>query len=160
MNTLLRRKHPRQADRVTYMASNALAIAVEGNPKKLASAAGVSDRLAREWLSAHPGSPVARFFELAASIGQGAAAMVAAAKTILFQGLVAMTPAELRREFWRIQSDETRCEGVTNMLQTRERWSTEDLRELARAAIEEASQLERLAAVALECAEREMTIER
>lgn len=160
MTTAFRRRYPIRADRVNYVASNALALAFHGNPKLLASEACISERRARDWLNGDPGSPFAKVFEIIAGVGQSAAVIVAAARTILTQTLMRMSGSNLEREFFSAMDAETEAEGRTNIRQMRQPRTLDELRELQLLAIEEAAQLERLAALCGELIEQKIVPQR
>lgn len=160
MTTALRRRWPVRADNVAYVASNALGIAVRGNPKVLASQAGISERRARDWLNGDPGSVIARAFELIASLGQCAAVIVAAARSVLMQTVMRMRGDELVRDFWRAMNDETHAEGLTNLRQMADFDSLDDVRDLQAKVIAEAAQLERLGALCGELIEQRIVPKR
>lgn len=154
MRTALRRRDPRRADCVVYAASNALAVACGGNAKLLASTAGVAETTARGWLRGAQGSPVATCFELLLSLGERAEAIVVTARVLLHQSVLRMSSANLVADFWKAMSAETRAQGIVDLLQVRDHWTEDDLRQLVRAATDEARHLERLAAIAHELLEQ------
>src|SRR5690606_42031731 len=66
MRTVVARHDPARVDLIHRRAGAALRDAA-GCPKRLARAAGISERLAQHWTAGHPGSPTARAAEVVAA---------------------------------------------------------------------------------------------
>jgi len=153
MRTVVARHDPAQVDLIHRRAGAALRDAA-GCPKRLARAAGISERLAQHWTAGHPGCPTARAAEVVAAIAASGldpwpviSHLKAEAMTALMDSRADM--ADLARRVKEAMQEETRAQAELDVLEMAFDPAAPDLgvvRMARDAALRHAARCERLAA--------------
>ena len=154
MRTVVARHDPARADLIHRRAGVAL-LGASGCPKRLARAAGISERMAQYWTSGHPGNPTARAAEVVAALAESGLDPWPVISNLKAEAMIAMMDhhedvATLARRAKDAMREETRAQAELDVLQMdfdASAPSLELVRRARDAALRHAARCEHLAAV-------------
>jgi len=154
MRTVVARHDPARVDMIHRRAGAALRDAA-GCPKRLARAAGISERLAQHWTAGHPGSPTARAAEVVAAIAASGLDPWPVISHLKAEAMTALMDsrgdvADLARRVKEAMQEETRAQAELDVLEMAFDPAAPDLgvvRKARDAALRHAARCEHLAAV-------------
>ena len=153
MRTVVARHDPARVDLIHRRAGAALRDAA-GCPKRLARAAGISERLAQHWTAGHPGCPTARAAEVVAAIAASGLDPWPVISHLKAEAMAALMDsrgdvADLARRVKEAMQEETRAQAELDVLEMAFDPAAPDLgvvRKARDAALRHAARCEHLAA--------------
>lgn len=121
MRTVVARHDPARVDLIHRRAGAALRDAA-GSPKRLARAAGISERLAQYWTAGHPGNPTARAAEVVAAIAASGLDPWPVISHLKAEAMTALMDsrgdvADLARRVKEAMQEETRAQAELDVLE-------------------------------------------